>query len=61
MLERDWLVLYKKQMGIDYRLDSTHHIEYTASQFDSELKQAGITVQEIETRFGEIFAVGKAV
>lgn len=61
MLERDWLVLYKKQMGIDYRLDSTHYVEYTIAQFESELKQAGITVQEIETRFGEIFAVSKAV
>jgi SAM-dependent methyltransferase len=61
MLERDWLVLYKKQIGIDYRLDSTHYVEYTVAQFENELKQAGITIQEIETRFGEIFAVCKAV
>lgn len=29
LFERDWRVPLKKELGIDYRLDSTHCIEYT--------------------------------
>ena len=29
MIERDWITLYKKELGIEHRLDPTHFIEYT--------------------------------
>jgi len=60
MLNRDWLVLYKKEMGLDYRSDKTHHIEYTFEEFEKELLRAGISIVERSIRFGEIYAVCEA-
>ena len=60
MIDRKWIVLYKKELGLDYRLDPTHRIEYTLEQFKGELKQAGIMVKQVDTRFGEIYAVCEA-
>jgi 2-polyprenyl-3-methyl-5-hydroxy-6-metoxy-1,4-benzoquinol methylase len=57
MIDRDWLPLLKQEMGIDYRLDSTHTIEYTEEIFRQELQQAGYTIQHLHVRFGEIYCV----
>jgi len=61
MLERDWTVVFKKELGVEYRLDPTHHVEYTVEQFRDELHSAGIAVRSIEMRFGEIYAVCNVV
>jgi len=29
MINRDWITLYKKEMGLEYRLDKGHFVEYT--------------------------------
>ena len=60
MIDRDWITVYKKELGIDYRLDSTHYTEYTYAQFEQELKDAGVQVLFHLVRFGEIYAVCKA-
>ena len=60
MIDRDWITVYKKELGIDYRLDSTHYTEYTYAQFEQELKDAGVQVLDQHVRFGEIYAVCKA-
>lgn len=57
IIDREWLVLYKKEQGLDYRLDPTHCIEYTLEQLKEELQQANITARQVNIRFGEIFAV----
>lgn len=57
LIDRDWLVLYKKQLGIEYRLDPTHHVEYTRKSFCSEMDCAGIEIESLEIRFGELYAV----
>jgi len=57
MLERGWEVLYKKELGLEYRLDDTHKIEYTFKQLEDELLQASIEIVSFEIRFGEIYAV----
>lgn len=57
MFERDWLVPYKKELGIEWRLDSTHRIEYTEEEFRDELKKAGLDIQKIIFRWGEMYAV----
>ena len=57
--ERDWRVPLKKELGIDYRLDSTHYIEYTQEEFVSELHRAGLQATHIESRWGEIWSVVK--
>ena len=57
LLDRDWLVLYKKELGLEYRLDKTHEIEYTEKTFLNEMDKAGLKVDNLEVRFGEIYAV----
>lgn len=61
LIDRGWIVSYKEELGLDYRLDSTHKTEYTLSQLSKELKQAGIKIEKSEVRFGEIYAVCRAV
>jgi len=55
--ERDWRVPLKKELGIDYHLDSTHFIEYTEQEFLSELKHANLLTIHIEFKWGEIWSV----
>jgi len=57
MLNRDWLPLLKRELGLEYRLDPTHTIEYTEPEFRDELEQAGLTCTELFIRFGEIYCV----
>ena len=33
MVDRDWITIYKKQIGVEYRLDRTHFTEYKYLQF----------------------------
>lgn len=56
-LERDWLSVYKKEIGIEYRLDRTHAIEHTRQQILDELVEAGLQIESLETRFGEYYLV----
>lgn len=57
MLDRDWITLYKKHLDLDYRLDKTHHIEYTLDSFIEEMKSAGFFLLNHHIRFGELYAV----
>jgi len=56
MINRDWITLYKKEVGLDYRLDKDHYIEYTLETFEYELSKAGLQIQEYGIQFGEIWA-----
>ncbi|MBI5793563.1 methyltransferase domain-containing protein [Candidatus Uhrbacteria bacterium] len=60
MIDRDWITLYKKELGVEYRLDTTHFTEYTFSSFMAELQEAGFTVASSSIQFGEIWAVVRA-
>jgi len=57
MIDRDWISVYKKNIGMEYRLDHTHFIEYTFEDFQDELNNAGIEIISYEIKFGEIYAV----
>ncbi len=57
MIEREWIVIYKKQLGLEYRLDPTHYTEYTVQSLKEELDAAGIEIENIQIRFSEIYAV----
>ncbi|NQV89874.1 class I SAM-dependent methyltransferase [Candidatus Uhrbacteria bacterium] len=57
MLNRDWITLYKRERGLEYRLDTTHFTEYTLETFTQELHEAGFTIQSHSIQFGEIWAV----
>jgi hypothetical protein len=56
LFERDWRVPLKRELGIDWRLDPTHEIEYTPESFNEELVQASMEVIFIEIHWGEIWA-----
>ncbi len=55
--ERDWTVPLKKELGIEWRSDSTHETEHTQVEFEAEAAAAGMHVREIQLRWGEIWAV----
>lgn len=59
MINRDWITLYKKELGLEYRLDKTHFTEYTLKSFRDELATAGFALKEYSIQFGEIWAVAK--
>lgn len=56
LFERDWRVPLKKELGVDYRLDPTHRTEYTLESFTEEMKNAGLEIRHLESRWGEIWA-----
>ncbi len=57
MIDREWIAVYKKELGIEYRLDGTHYIEYTFDIFKKELSEASIIIRAYEIKFGEIYAI----
>lgn len=57
MLNRSWIDVYKKELGLEYRLDKTHFIEYTFESFKEELGKAGLSILDYSIQFGEIWAV----
>lgn len=58
-IDRDWLVLYKKEKGVEYRLDKTHFTEYTIESFEKEIKEADLKIESCSIQFGEIWAIIK--
>ncbi len=60
MINRDWLPLYKKQLGLFYFCDETHFTEYTLETFKKEMDEAGLNVEKYSIQFGEIWAVIRA-
>ena len=46
MINRDWITLYKKELGVEWRLDKTHYIEYTLESFKEELEKAGLNLEK---------------
>lgn len=57
LIERDWRLPLKCELGIEWRSDPTHHIEYTLEEFETELAQAGMSILELQLRWGEAWAV----
>lgn len=57
VFERDWRVPLKEELGIDYRLDQTHFIEYKKGEFENEIAIAGLEIKEKIINWGEIWAV----
>lgn len=56
MINRSWLTLYKKDLGLDYRRDRTHFIEYTLDSFMEEMSNANLKIISYSIQFGEIWA-----
>jgi SAM-dependent methyltransferase len=56
LYERDWRAGYKRDLGIEWRLDHTHETEFSVESFASEMGEAGLTIYHLECRWGEIWA-----
>jgi len=56
MINRSWLALYKRELGLEYRLDRTHFIEYTLESFQQELENVDLKLISCNIQFGEIWA-----
>lgn len=56
VFERDWRVPLKEELGVDYRLDQTHFIEYKKGEFEREVMKAGLGIKEKIINWGEIWA-----
>ena len=56
MINRSWLPLYIKELGLDYKLDQTHFIEYTFDTFQEEMESTGLKILNYSIQFGEIWA-----
>ena len=51
--DRNWQTAWKSKLGVDPRCDDTHETEYTESGLRAELTAAGLTIEELITRWGE--------
>jgi len=56
LYDRDWRVPLKQELGVEWRLDSTHEIEYTLESFAQEMNEARLKIIHQEVRWGEIWA-----
>jgi hypothetical protein len=61
MVNRDWLPLYRKELGMFYFCDPTHFTEYTFESFRQEMAEAKLMITFYTIRFGEIWAVVKKI
>lgn len=57
LLERDWRVPLKQELGVEWRLDPTHETEYTLESFAQEMEDAGLRINSQVVKWGEIWAV----
>ena len=57
LIEREWPAVYKKEQGLEYRLDYTHFTEYNEEEILEELNSIGLTVRSIKMKFGEFFII----
>lgn len=59
-LDRDWRVPYKRELGVEWRLDLTHETEYTRAQLDAELSEGGLSITECHTQWGEYWCEARS-
>jgi SAM-dependent methyltransferase len=57
VLERDWVVLLRKELNLPYFADPSHFTEYSSEQLTTELTAAGLEPSEVQQRWGELWAV----
>lgn len=58
-IDRDWLVPYRRELGLPWKLHPDHEIEYTAVGLMNELDEAGFNVTECFARYGALHAVAE--
>jgi SAM-dependent methyltransferase len=56
MIDRDWRVPLRQELGLFAFSDPTHFTEYTRASFEAELASAGLRVCHLQVNWGEIWA-----
>lgn len=56
LFERDWQIPLRKELNINYYNDADHKIEHTVLEFQNEMKNVNLTILELHTKWGEIWA-----
>ncbi len=56
MINRDWLVPLKQELGVPFYSDPGHYTEYTEATFRAEMAAAGLAVGHVQIQWGEIWA-----
>lgn len=51
--DRDWRVPLKKELGIEWRLDDTHYIEYTLETFRDEIEISSLKIVDLNIKCGQ--------
>ena len=59
MINRDWVTIYKKEIGLEYRLDKTHFVEYTLETLKKELGQSNWKLISHQINWGELWGIIK--
>ena len=59
IFERDWKVPLKKELGVDWRLDNTHYIEYKVEELLTEIKASNLKIKSLVIKWGEAWIVAK--
>jgi len=57
--ERDWLVPLRRELGLSHHSHPEHEIEYTVDELRGELAAAGLHLDELVQRWGELWAVAR--
>jgi SAM-dependent methyltransferase len=59
LFERGWEMPLRRELGVSYVSDPDHKIEHRVSELMEEFREAGLAVEEMQTMWGEIWAVCK--
>ena len=59
MITRDWISMYKKEFGVEWRLDHSHYTEYSLEQVFDELSRAGLEIESYNVQYGEFYGIAK--
>jgi 2-polyprenyl-3-methyl-5-hydroxy-6-metoxy-1,4-benzoquinol methylase len=60
MINREWRVPMRRELGMYYFNDPTHYIEYTQCSFEDEMQAAGLAITHSQINWGEIWAEATA-
>ena len=55
--DRDWMVAYKKSLGVEWRLSMDHRVEYTEALLKKEILNSNLKIQQIQCKWGYYYCV----
>lgn len=56
MINRDWRVPLRQELGLYHFSDPTHFTEYTRESFEAEMVEAHLVIASLQVNWGEIWA-----